>query len=250
MKHVFTFVLLCIGTISLRAQEVYDIISLKDGSFYKGNVTEYIPEDHATIKLLDGRILTVIAANISSMNIADNEVIKKDFEIKSKGYFHNSLVGPQFGRSEYGDLQPTFAYDMINGYKINGHHPGIGLGMEKYAGNWYIPIYADYSYQILNKRFSPIVGVNGGFMIPLSTTNVDNWYYNYNYDKGSFLGGRIGLVVYNNLHFAFQLNLTYRYVHLDGAEYGYGFSLFEGGTSFTGSADLHRLGVMLGFLIN
>lgn len=250
MKQLLTIVVLLIGTVAIQAQEVYDLINLKDGSFYKGNVTEYIPEDHATIKLLDGRVITVKSADIASMNIADNEVIKKNFDVKSKGYFHNSLFGPQFGKSNYGNLQTSFAYNMVNGYKINGHHPGIGLGMEKHAGKWYIPLYADYSYQILNKRFSPFVGVNGGFMIPLEANNNEGWHGNYNYTKGGFIGGRIGFVVYNNPHFAFQLNLTYRYIHLDGAEYYYGIMPFAENYTYTGSADLHRIGVMIGFLIN
>lgn len=250
MKLFLTVLALWLSTAMLSAQEAYDLINLKNGSFYKGNVTEYIPNDHATIKLLDGRIITVNAADISGMTIADNEVIKKNFDIKQKGYFHNSLIGPQFGKSTYGDLQTTFAFDMVNGYKIKGHHMGIGLGMEIHAGKWYMPLYADYMYQIFNKRFSPIVGVNGGFMIPLEAHANEGWYGNYEYTKGGFVGGRIGFVVYSNSHFAFQLNLTYRYIHLDGAEYNNGIMPFANNNSITGSADLHRIGVMLGFLFN
>lgn len=250
MKLLLIILALCLSAAMLKAQEAYDIIHLKDGSFYKGDVTEYIPDDHATIKLLDGRIISVNAADIFSMSVSDNEVIKKNFDIKSKGYFHNSIVGPQFGKNDYGELQTSFAYDMVNGYKINGHHPGIGLGMEKHAGKWYMPLYADYNYQILNKRFSPIVGVNGGFMIPLEANRNENRYDAYNYTKGGFVGGRIGFVVYSNPHFAFQLNLTYRYIHLDGAEYYYGIMPFAENYTYTGSADLHRIGVMIGFLIN
>src|SRR5690606_43040 len=113
---------------------------------YKGNITEYLPETQATIKLLDGRIVSVKAAKISSLNVGETNIIKKNFDVKPKGYFHNTLLGPQFGSGHSGNTQITFAFNMVNGYKINGHHTGLGLGLENHAGSWYAPVYADYSF--------------------------------------------------------------------------------------------------------
>lgn len=246
MKQLFALFLLFIATL-VSAQEVYDIIYLKDGSFYKGNITEYIPTDHATIKLLDGRIIVVESQNILSLNVGDTNIIKKNFDIKSKGYFNNTLAGPQFGSSQYNNTQISFAFNTVNGYKINGHHAGIGLGLENHVGNWYAPIYADYSYHILKGSFSPMVGINGGFLVPLQSGEYGGGYSRYNYQKGGFIGGRIGFAAYTGPHFAFLLNLTYRYIHFSDATYT---SPWDYQYSFTGSADLHRVGVMVGFVIN
>lgn len=246
MKLIFILFIFFTATLA-SAQEVYDIIFLKDGSFYKGSITEYIPEDHATIKLLDDRIIIVQAENILSLDVGDANIIKKNFDVKSKGYYNNTLLGPQFGNSQNNNTQISFAFNMVNGYKTNGHHAGVGLGLENHVGNWYVPIYADYSYHILKGSFSPMVGINGGFMVPLNNDSYGSNFNKYNYEKGGFIGGRIGFAAYKGPHFAFLLNLTYRYIHLSGASYA---SPFADGYSFTGSADLHRVGFMIGFVIN
>jgi len=248
MKSVFTICLLFIAT-WLCAQEKYDIIYLKDGSFYKGNITEFIIEDHATIKLLDGRIVVVQAEDIRSLSVGETSIIKKNFDVKSKGYYHNSLAGPQFGSSQHNQTQMTFAYNMVNGYKINGHHAGIGLGLENHVDSWYAPIYADYSYHILQGKFSPMIGAAGGFMVPLQTDQYSGSFNRYNYQKGSFIGGRLGFAAYSGPHFAFLLNLTYRYIHLSDASYS-AIGPFGERYSYSGSADLHRVGFLIGFVIN
>ena len=244
MKLLLTIVL-CISAICLQAQDGRDIIYLKDGSIYKGNITEYIPGAHATIKLLDDRIIVVPAPGIMHMTMGRDDIIKKNFDMKQKGYFHNSLVGPQWGKSNYGSTQVTFAYNMVNGYRIKNHHMGIGLGAEKHSGNWYAPVYADYSYHILKGHFSPVVGINGGFMAPFR----DESGSEYGYTEGSFVGGRIGFVAYKNPHFAFLLNITYRHIRLSGAEYNR-FTSWDQWHEVTGSASLHRVGIMMGIVIN
>jgi len=229
----------------LHAQDERDIIYLKNGSIYKGDITEYIPNNHAIIKLLDDRIIVVQADQIERMAIGKDDIIKKNLDIKQKGYFHNSMIGPQWGRSKYGNTDVNFAYNTVNGYRIKNHHIGLGLGMEKHSGNWYVPIYADYSYHILKGHISPIVGINGGLMQPLNKSTGSE----YDFTKGSFMGGRIGFVAYSNSHFAFLLNFTYRYIHLSGAEYSRNLSWNET-YDVSGSARLHRLGITMGFVIN
>ena len=144
MKLAFTlFLFFVTGLIS--AQEAYDVIHLKDGSFYKGNITEYNPDNHATIILLDGRVITVKDENISSLNVVKSMSVRKNFDVKSKGYYHNSLVGPQFFSNHDGYTQFTFAYNMVNGYMLNGHNLGLGLGLENHINRWYAPVYAENS---------------------------------------------------------------------------------------------------------
>lgn len=244
MKLLFTFSFWILG-LCLLAQDTGDIIYLKDGSIYKGSITEYLPDKHAVIKLLDDRLVKVPAENIERMSIGRNDIIKKNFDIKKKGYFHNSLLGPQWGQTKNGDTQITFAYNMVNGYRIGNHHMGLGLGFEKHVANWYIPIYADYSYHILDGHFTPIVGVNGGFMPPLRR-NVNG---EYGYSEGAFLGGRVGFVAYRNPRFAFLVNITYRHIYLDGAEYTR-FPTWNEPNEVVGSARLNRVGVMVGFVFN
>lgn len=246
MKRIITIILLFSAPV-LSAQIGYGVLQLKNGTIYSGNLIEYVPENHAIIKLPDDRVITVADSEIFSLSVGKNKVVKPRFDLKSKGYYNNTLLGPQFGQSQFNETQVSFALTTVNGYKINGHHAGLGLGLENYAGNWYAPIYADYSYHILKGSFSPLIGVNGGFMVPLRSES--ERYSRFDYAKGSFVGGRIGFVAYSNAHFAFTLNITYRYIHLSGSKYSEGF-FFPNAPIYSGSADLHRVGVMIGFVIN
>ena len=246
MKQLIAVFLLLVATV-LSAQVEYSVLHLKNGTVYTGNLVEYVPGNHATIKLPDNNVITVEDTDIFSLSVGKHKIVKPRFELKSKGYFNNTLAGPQFGKSQYSDLQTTFAFNTVNGYKINGHHAGLGLGLENHAGNWYAPIYADYSYHILKDRFSPLIGINGGFMVPLKSEADRN--YRYDYAKGAFVGGRIGFLAYSNEHFAFTFNVTYRYIHLSGSKYSQEF-FFPGAAVYSGSADLHRVGLMIGFVIN
>ncbi len=247
MKTILT-ILLIFSAILIQAQEDSDILYLKDGTIYQGKVVEYIPDSLALLKLIDGRIITVAAESISGLIIGKTTIIKKKLDLKSRGYFNNTLIGPQFGKNEYGNTQAYFSASTINGYKIKGHHMGVGLGFENHASAWYSPLYADYSYHFLEGNITPLIGVNGGFMIPLGL----NQYWGnsrYDYQNGGFIGGRLGFAAYSGKHFAFLLNLTYRYIMLRDAEYSE-FNPFGNPIQFSGSADLHRVGIMVGFVIN
>ncbi len=247
MKNAFLFTFF-LWTFVAHAQDRFDQIYLKNGIFYKGNVAEYIPDDHAVIVLLDGRTLTIPADSIAGLLVGKDELIKKHYDIKSRGYFHYSLIGPQMGRSESGGIEPYLSFNTINGYKINGHHMGVGLGLENHVGKFYAPIYADYTYHFFKKDFRPMVGVNGGFLIPIDDIRYAD-SYKYDYQKGQFLGFRFGFAAYGNEHFAFLLNITYKYTELDGAEYS-SINFLGRNPAYQGSAALHRVGLMVGFLIN
>lgn len=240
---IFVFFIINVAT----AQEVVDIIHLKDGSFYKGNITEYIPTSHATIKLLDGRIISVEADKINELKLGKEKGENDAFVKKPKGYYNNVLVGPLLGRSNNAISEITFAFNMVNGYKHHGHHMGIGLGFENHGRNWYAPIYADYSYHFWESRFSPIAGFMAGFLPSLKPDNLYHMNDRFGYQKGRFVGGRIGFAAYSGPHFAFMLNFTYRYIYLSDARYT---DPFTGSDLYRGSAKLHRGGVMIGFVFN
>jgi|SRR5690554_278959 len=245
MKYLITFFLLFLS-VSLSAQGETGVLQLKNGIVYSGDLIEYIPENHVAIKLPDGRIITVADPEIYSLSVGRKDIIKSRFLAKSEGYYNNTLLGPQLGQGSFNAIQTTFALTTVNGYKINGHHAGVGLGLEGHLGNWYAPIYADYSYHILKGKFSPLLGASGGFLVPFKSAA--DRRSRYDYAKGSFVGGRIGIVAYSNPHFAFTFQVSYRYIHLSGAEYRD--HIFPGSTVYSGTADLHRVGVMIGFVIN
>jgi len=244
MKSLF-FAIFGLVSMSLMAQEASDVIFLKDGSVYRGSLIEYKAEEEAIIKLLDDRTITIPYSEIYSMKVEDEKVIKKQFELKDKGFFNHTFGGLQWGRNEFNDFQTFVMLHSVNGWRIDQHHPGLGLGIENHAGNWYLPIYADYSYHILDNHTNPIIGVNGGYMMPIGDTEGER----YGYSGGYFLGGKIGLIAHSSKKVAFILYLSYRYIRLSGAEYTQ-FNGFDDFNSVEGEAELHRIGLSMGVAFN
>lgn len=242
----FVILLACLGlNFFSYSQEAPDIVRLKDGTIYKGTITEYKPEKEVTIMLLDERIVAIGDAAIESMEVQGETVIKKHIDLKEKGYFNNTFLGFQFGRNDNRNTQAYFLLNSVNGYKSRNHHIGFGLGLESHAGNWYSPVYLDYSYQIFSPDMKPMIGINGGFMVPLR----DNSGTRFGYTEGGFIGGRIGLMDYNTERFGFLLNFTFRYIFFRGAEFT---DFNQNGETYqvTGSADLYRVGLTFGFIFN
>lgn len=246
-KRIFFGLLLMICPLLASAQTAPDVVELKNGTLYKGNITAYIPNEKVTILLLDGTIQTIAIAEIRNLSMGDRILIEKNFDLKEKGYFFNMNLGPQFGKMEEDAVQVALSWQMVNGYYIGGHHPGIGIGLDNYAGGWYLPIYLAYSYQFRNQRFSPFAGMEGGITLPLEIERSTGYYRNH-FEKGVFIGGRAGLVIYNNPNFAFQLSLSYKYAHLEGKDEIY-YVIMPSTFERTRKADIHRLGVSIGFLI-
>ena len=241
----FRLLIFCLLAATLVSGQVaLDIIYLKDGTIYKGNVAEYKPGEEVIFKLIDDRIITIPTTDIYTMKVEDDRIIKKQFEIKDRGYFNQTLAGLQWGRNEFNNMVTSVQAYTLNGWQIDRRHMGLGIGIENHAGNWYTPISADYSFHILDDHTDPIVGINGGYMLPLG----DNLGEQYGYTTGYFIGGKVGLIAHSSAKFAFVLHINYRYIHLSGAEYRF-FGFREQGL-IEGEADLHRIGLTMGVAFN
>lgn len=108
------------------------------------------------------------------------------------------------GYMEYED--DYYGLDLVHAYMPNQHLSiGIGVGLHNYAWGFpgelgsysVLPIYVDFRYYPLNKRFTPYTIVKGGYSVILSE------------EVGVYMQTGVGFKYqYSNKH-SFMLNLLY-----------------------------------------
>jgi len=125
------------------AQNVNDILFLKDGTVYRGSVVEYVPNEKVVIKLHDDRILTISADQLYTVVIDGERVLNKQFELKESGFFNQTVAGLLIGRNTFDELLTSIQLYMVNGWRLGQHHLGVGSGIENHLGEWYSPVYVE-----------------------------------------------------------------------------------------------------------
>jgi len=193
------------------AQET-DHVYLKSGSVIRGKILEIEPVDHVKIEDMCG--------NIWYYKISDVEKITSEpFESRTRkdqeslgfdaGFVNMTSIGLLAGSSFNSQVAP-FSLLMVNGYRApNGFFAGIGTGVE-FLSTTYMPLYFDLRYDLLGKDVVPYVMAKGGYALPLSSDRSD-YDISYEYSGGPLLGLGFGLKIRTRTHFAWDIELLYRY---------------------------------------
>ena len=99
---------------------------------------------------------------------------------------------------------------MVNGYlAANGLFAGIGTGVE-FLTTAYMPLYFDLRYDLLRKDVVPYVMAKGGYALPLSSDRSE-YDISYEYSGGPLYGMGVGIKIRTRTHFAWDVELLYRY---------------------------------------
>lgn len=139
------------------------------------------------------------------------------------------LYSPVFGQEEkkpisyYGAVSIGFlSGDNLNGsaHVTNGiqlHNRvnlSIGLGIEKYYYNHYMPLFLETSYLLSKKKTTPFLAATGGILQPLSRSN-----WNSKLETGLTLGLRGGLVHRINKGISFSTDVGFRFSKITEEQY-------------------------------
>jgi hypothetical protein len=117
------------------------------------------------------------------------------------GFYNRINVGVLGGSSS------SRSFNIINGYRFNQHFSaGLGLGIEEFFWNRYIPTFLEGNYNLLKKSTTPWVSIMAGYEMP---------YQNIEQLKGGFTcGGKIGFSYFVGEHVGISTSLGYRYAYL------------------------------------
>lgn len=129
MKNlVWTMIFVLTGPLWSVAQK-NSLVVLKNGSSIRGNVTQN-----------DTTGVTVITKDGSTWKFAPDEIVAVDefsFNVNDQGYYNRTSIGVMGGDNIGASLR------VVNGFSFNSKwETGIGIGLESFAWNGYIPIFA------------------------------------------------------------------------------------------------------------
>lgn len=148
MKNIVLILLIAATPCLLAAQQVQDVVYLKNGSIMRGEIVEKIQNDHLKIRIADGNVFTFPYADIEKITLE-----KKPFEGNLDDYGGRFSGGPAIGGG--GLIGGVFQY-----------HPTKMVAVE--AGFFYRPIAViNYNDEIDFKNSVMMAG--GAIFISAST---------------------------------------------------------------------------------
>ena len=192
------------------AQEM-DHIYLKSGSVIRGKILELVPMDHVKIQDACGNIWH---HNMSEVQKITSEPFDDPGLSKSRDGFHGGFVnmtsvGFLAGSSNNSQVAP-FSLVTVNGWRSQkGIFLGAGLGVEFLNTN-YFPMFLDLRYDMTGKDVVPYLLAKGGYSLP-GTSGYSEYDVDYSYQGGALAAGGVGLKIRTREHFAWDIELMYRY---------------------------------------
>lgn len=254
-KTICALALLLTAGLALHAQ---DVVTLKNGSFIKGTIIEYIVDDHVRIKTEEGKVYEYPASDVQSTQLAGqapagSPVVRKPLTIKEKGYYNLTGFHLAFGNN-YG-LNAGAGLSTENGYQWTKRlMTGASVGVEYLNEATRVPLTVNVRYKLLDGPVTPFAGVFAGYTL---SGKPQSYYYESSLaadekNYGGFTSGaQVGLLAYCAPHFGIFATAGYRYQKFtrDYAEY------YWSGTQMipymvTEQQYLHRVTLGLGFLFN
>lgn len=203
------FTLLC--SPMLRGQEM-DHVYLKSGSVIRGKIQEIEPMKHVKIQDLCGNIWFYTMTDVEKIT---SEIIESGPQLENgrtgfeAGFVNMTSIGFLVGSSYNSQVAP-FSLQMVNGYRTPmGLFLGFGTGVEFFSST-YMPLFLDMRYDIMGRDVVPYVLARGGYGIPLSADR-SQYDYSYEYYGGPLFGAGVGLKIRTRKHFAWDVELLYRY---------------------------------------
>ena len=165
-----SFLMMMISS-TLVAQNVQEVIHLKNGSVIKGTVIEQIPGQTIKIQTADESIFVY--------RIEEVEKITKEVAVARKrsrkaydilGYRGFADVGLTVGGGEEGSI---IEFSTSHGYQFNPYiFAGMGVGAHILDGDFYLlPIFANARVSFIDGPVSPFLDMRAGYSISVFNGN-------------------------------------------------------------------------------
>ncbi len=223
-----------------------DHVYLKSGSVIRGKILEIVPVDHVKIEDMCGNIwfykITEVEKITSEPFESDKRRDQKAIGF-DEGFVNMTSIGFLVGSSYNAQVAPLSLL-MVNGYRMpNGFFAGIGTGIEFFSSS-YMPFFLDLRYDLIGTDVVPYVIAKGGWGVPLSSDRTE-YDINYEYSGGPLFGAGIGLKIRTRNHFAWDIELLYRYQETSYNE------IYEWNNQEYDYTDIfNRIEIRLGFYID
>ncbi len=166
--------LLLIASVSVQAQ---DVVKLKDGSFIRGTIIEYIAGDHVRIKTEEGKVYEYPADAIARTDVGNAGTGRSASTLvpKTKGFYNITGLGLSIG-NYYSSLRANPGLYTVNGWQWTPHlMTGIGTGIEYLNYAVRVPLTADVRWKFGKGNVNAYVGASAGYTVSAKANN--RYYY-------------------------------------------------------------------------
>lgn len=218
MKKIITLFIICFiaGLDSLMAQNLEDVVYLKNGSIIRGVILEQIPNESIKIETRDGNIFFY----------KFDELLKLTREEPKNRYGKNSGSNRQYGngfndpinKNYYGDVNFGYGFlinntdfldlQIISGYEFSEYFGlGLGTGVKFDGAGLAIPVFANFRSEFIDGAVVPFASLNVGYNICVTS-----------YFSGFYLEPKVGVAFRVSPKTKLNLGLSYA---LNNAKYSY-----------------------------
>ena len=226
-----------------------EVIYLKNGSIIKG---ERVRVDDDKVVIRTNRNTWVF--NDSEIDTVTSKFIPGTLEYDNKSYFVKTTFGVLAGSSNNTKSTP-FSFDASFNYSFFPQlYAGLGLGVDLLEES-YMPAFLNLEYHFRESRFTPFLGLQAGYLIPLDGDihTYGNYYYYplsssyYPYSQQA-LSSKGGMMFNPSFGFLSQINENLGLVF----SFGYRFQqvTFKGDDHYQLEREYNRLSIRLGIIFN
>ena len=181
MKRIVLSMLLALGSVAFcMAQEMQEVVYLKNGSIIRGTIIEQVPDKSLKIQTNDGSIFAYEMAEVEKITkeqataYENNKRLTPNGNGVKRGYRGFVDLGYATG-TYYDGLKNRMEVLTSHGYQFNPYiYTGLGAGIHYYYGEvdciW-IPIFVNFRADFLNKKITPFLDFKIGYTIGNNDTN-------------------------------------------------------------------------------
>lgn len=231
IRKIQLIIILLFASFCVHAQELQEVIYLKDGSIIRGTIIEQIPNTSLKIQTRDNSIIFCQMTEV--VKITKEPIVNSKHKPSqnkkwiNKGYRGFVDIGYTIGVGDYGNGVDRPEFSTSHGYQFCPYiFAGAGVGAHYYfdAEVVEIPIFAHIRSEFLNKPISPFVDFKVGY----SVYDVKGFYMNPSIGCRFALGSKYGL------------NFSVGYsMQRDKIFYMYDYHIYRYGSVTVGGISLH-----------
>jgi sRNA-binding regulator protein Hfq len=251
MRKIALLGVLLLLTVGLHAQKSRkEVIYLQSGSVLKGRIVQV--DDHK-VAVQSGRNLWILDNSDIDTIASVWKVDNTPATIGSKNFFMKASGGVLAGSSDNAKDTP-FSFDASSNFRLfSTFYSGIGAGVD-FLEESYMPVFLNLEFHFRKSQFTPFLGVQGGYMVPLDgevktqNTYYYDVYYGYGYSGPQSLDNKGGLMVNPSFGFVSHINKNLGWTLSFG--YRYHQITLKGDDHYELETNYNRFSVKVGIIFN
>lgn len=240
MKRILSIIIVLICCVTAFAQNVKEVVYLKNGSVIKGTIIEQVPNESLKIQTSDGSVFAYSMSEVQKITkeAAPTRTYSQatdddDDDDEPEGYRTRGYMG----FVEEGTVTDFDAFrgavHTTHGFQINPHiFVGGGAGiLFPYSGDGIaVPVYADFRYTIMNKKVTPYIEAKSG--------------YSFADFEGFYASPSVGVDIAFTEKFGLYVGLAYEFYSAKEEKYSY--SYYGYSYSYKKNSDIHAMSLRVG----